>query len=467
FEHLVEVLNPVRSLGRHPLFQTMVSYLPGGGGAWRLGDLDGHPEPVGHRAAMFDLSFDFADAADGTGIDGTLEFGLDRWDPASARTLVDRLQRVLAAVAADPARAIGRIDVLAPDERATLLAADHGPVPAGSIVDLFEAQRAATPSATALVSGGRGWTFDELDDWSARLAGALAAAGVGRGDLVSLATARPLTVPAILGVLKSGAAYLPLDAYQPAERIAGILADAAPVMLVATEGVDVPWSGRRLTVGAELPEAPHERVAVRADDPAYVIYTSGSTGRPKGVVVPHRGLVNLFASHRARLMPGPVRRVAHVASFTFDGSWEPLLWLLSGHPLHVLDDAEYRDDAALVGYLRQHRIDVLDVTPTYLRELIAAGVLDAGLRVLLVGGEAIDPRLWQRICAVEGLTVHDLYGPTEASVDAYGWSGAGRTGYRLANVRTYVLDAALQPVPAGVLGELYVAGPGVAHGYLN
>ncbi|MFF5289525.1 non-ribosomal peptide synthetase [Paractinoplanes globisporus] len=465
FEHLVEALNPIRSLGRHPLFQTMVSYQPGSGDVWRLGDLDGRPEPVGHRAAMFDLSFDFADAAGG--IEGILEFATDRYDPASARTLVDRLQRVLATVAADPAAVVSRIDVLTPTELARLLPARHGEAPAGSIVDLIEAQAAATPHAVALVSGGRTWTFDELDDWSSGLAGALAAAGVGRGDLVALATARPLTVPAILGVLKSGAAYLPLDAAQPAARITAMLDDAAPAMLVATNGIDLPWTGLRLTVGDGALPNRGVRPAVRGDDPAYVIYTSGSTGRPKGVVVPHRGIVNLFASHRARLMPGPKRRVAHVASFTFDGSWEPLIWLLDGHALHVLDDDEYRDDAALVGYVREHRVDVLDVTPTYLRELIPAGVLDAGLSMLLVGGEAIDPQLWHQICAVDGLDCHDLYGPTEASVDAYGWSGPARTPYRLDNVRTYLLDAALQPVPPGVLGELYVAGPGLAHGYLH
>ncbi|AGZ43003.1 non-ribosomal peptide synthetase [Actinoplanes friuliensis] len=467
FEHLVEALNPVRSLGRHPLFQTMVSYLPGSGDRWQLGDLTGHPEPAGHPSAMFDLSFDFADTPDGTGIEGVLEFATDRYDRDTARTLVDRLQRVLAAVADDASVVVSRVDVLAPDERDRLLSGDNGPAPAGSIVDLWAAQ-AGSPGI-ALVSGGRSWTFAELDDWSTRLAAVLAGRGVGRGDLVALAVPRPLTVPAILGVLKSGAAYLPLDTYQPADRIAAILADAAPALVLTTGGTALPPGVARLPI--DEPGLAGEPVAEPArpgaEDPAYVIYTSGSTGRPKGVVVPHRGIVNLFASHRERLMPGPARRVAHVASFTFDGSWEPLLWLFGGHTLHVLDDDEYRDDAALVAYVRRHHVDVLDVTPTYLRELIPAGVLEAGLRVLLVGGEAIDSQLWHQICAVEGLVCHDLYGPTEASVDAYGWHGPDRSPYRLANVRTYLLDEALQPVPSGVLGELYIAGPGLAHGYLN
>jgi non-ribosomal peptide synthase protein (TIGR01720 family) len=185
-------------------------------------------------------------------------------------------------------------------------------------------------------------------------------------------------------------------------------------------------------------------------------------------MVAHRGIVNLFHTHRRRIMAGGRKqRVAHAASFTFDGSWEPLIWLLDGHTLHVLDDEQYRDDAALAGYVREHRLDVLDITPTYLRELIPAGILEAGLTTLLVGGEATDLELWSRICATGGLRSFDLYGPTEASVDTYGWTGPDRDAYELDNVRTYLLDPALRPVPAGVLGELYVAGEGLAHGYLR
>ncbi|WP_444947842.1 amino acid adenylation domain-containing protein [Micromonospora ureilytica] len=469
FEHLVEALNPVRSLGRHPLFQTMVSYLPGGGDTWTLAELTGRPEAVGHRTAMFDLSFDFADSPDG-GIEGSLEFATDRYDRATAHTLVERLQRVLATVAAEPTAVVSRIDVLSPDERDRLFDADvSATIPPGSIVDLFETQASTTPTAVALVSGGRSWTFAELDGWASRLAGVLAGRDVGRGDLVALAVPRPLTVPAILGVLKAGAAYLPLDAYQPTDRIAAMLDDAAPTLVLTTGDTSLPPGTARLLLDdPTVFEGPiGSTTRPRADDPAYVIFTSGSTGRPKGVVVPHRGIVNLFGSHRERLMTGPRRRVAHVASFTFDGSWEPLIWLLDGHTLHVLNDDEYRDDAALVGYVRRHHVDVLDVTPTYLRELVPAGVLDAGLSVLLVGGEAIDGQLWQRVSAAPGLTCYDLYGPTEASVDAYGWEGPDRSAYRLANVRTYVLDAGMRPVPPGVLGEVYVAGAGLAHGYLN
>jgi len=334
------------------------------------------------------------------------------------------------------------------------------------------------------VCGSAEWSFAELDAWSTRLGRLLIDRGVGPDRLVALALPRSLMVPAIFAVLKSGAAYLPLDPDQPADRLSHTLTDARPALVVTTAALSALLPGAAAppvllnaadTVAtlAQQPATPiteDERVrSLSAMDAAYVIYTSGSTGLPKGVVVPHRGLVNLFATHRVHLMKGLTgrARVAHNASFVFDGSWEPLIWILDGHELHVLDEDTYRDDVAMVRYLADRRVDVVDVTPTYLRELVAAGLLEVGLRMLLVGGEAVDPGLWQRVCATPGLVCHDLYGPTEASVDAYGWDGAERVPYRLAGVRTYLLDSALRPVPAGVVGELYVAGAGLARGYLH
>ncbi|WP_431914448.1 AMP-binding protein, partial [Micromonospora carbonacea] len=189
---------------------------------WHLGSLRVETERVRQHVAMFDLSFDFFETR--SGVRGELEFATDRYDRASAQTLVERLQRVLVAVAEDPSAVVSRIDILAPDERARLLAHEAvAPSPARSIVELFTAQVAATPQAVALVSDGRSWTFADLDDWSSRLAGALRERGVGRGSVVALAVSRSLMVPAIFGVLKAGAAYLPLDVFQPWQRVVGML----------------------------------------------------------------------------------------------------------------------------------------------------------------------------------------------------------------------------------------------------
>ena len=473
FERLVEVLNPERSLSRHPLFQVMVVYLAAAETGLELPGLRAEPEPIDWATSKFDLSFDFTDGSGAaTGLTGSIEYAADLFDRSSVQELAERLLRVLTAVVADPTLPVTRIDVLAPAERALVLdqpralaVPELAVTPPTSMVELFQAQARRTPEATALVTGERVWSFAELDCWSHRLARVLLAKGVGSGAIVGLQLPRAWMVPGLLGVLKTGAAYLPIDPDQPADRSAFMLADARPALVLTVSDLDLE------SVDSQgIPDA----AAISADSPAYVIYTSGSTGRPKGVVVPHRGLVNLFGTHRDRLMAparqakASVLRVGHVASFVFDGSWEPLLWMLDGHAVHVLE--EYRDADAVVGYVGAHDLDVLDVTPTYLQQLVEVGLLAAGLSVLLVGGEAIEESLWRRVCAVPGLVVHDLYGPTEASVDAYGWHGdalGGRSAYRLAGVRTYLLDDGLLPVPVGVTGELYVAGSALAQGYLD
>ncbi|GAB6901774.1 non-ribosomal peptide synthetase [Kineosporia succinea] len=470
FERVVDAVGPERSPSRHPLFQVMVSYLAAGSEMPALEGLSVSEAEIPADSAKFDLSFDVSEKPSGLGI--ALEYSTDLYDRAGARQLVERLLGLLAQVAREPSTRLSRLDVLLPGEAATLLHVwgDAGPGGSGpaSVVDVFADQAARTPGATALEAGGRTWTFAQLDSWTAALAGGLAARGVRPGDVVALGLPRDLIVPALLGVLRAGAAYLPLDLDQAPERVDLVLRDAAPRILLTTGPIrpvgvetlrlDEPLLGEPLTV------RPHE------DQPAYVIYTSGSTGRPKGVVVPHRGLVNLFRSHRSRLMGDPPEphRVGHVASFVFDASLDPLLWMLAGHTLHVLDD--YRDPDEVVATVRRERLDVLEMTPTHLRQLIGAGLLEAGLKVLLVGGEAVDGETWRRACAVPGLAVHDLYGPTEASVDAYTWVGdpdGGRSARRVAGVRAYVLDGFLTTVPAGVTGELYLAGAGLAHGYLN
>ncbi len=470
FERVVDAVNPERSLSRHPLFQVMVSYLASDETGLALNGTESTEiEPEG-GSAKFDLSFDFAEKS--SSLDIAIEYSADLYTPEAVQLLAERLLHLLAQIAEAPQTRLSHLDVLLPGERETLLHAwaDGRPVSrtgSSSIIEIFADQAARTPRATASVTD-RTWSFAELDGWTARLAGGLAARGIRPGDLVALALPRELIVPGLLGVLRAGAAYLPLDVDQAPERVEFVIEDASPRVLL-TSGSFRSAGVETLLLDDALLGTPLT-VPSHPDAPAYVIYTSGSTGKPKGVVVPHRGIVNLLESHRSRLMGSEPRRVAHVASFIFDGSWEPLLWMLAGHALHVLDEETYRDADAVVATVRREHLDVLDATPTYLRQLVGAGLLEAGLSVLLVGGEAVDAETWRKVTAFEGLVVYDLYGPTEASVDAYGWQGDAlgrRRAYRLDGVRTYLLDAVLQPVPAGVLGELYVAGAGLAHGYLN
>ncbi|MEU3568016.1 amino acid adenylation domain-containing protein [Kitasatospora sp. NPDC036755] len=465
-------------------------------------DLAGLPGTVRNLAAgpVDDLALNVS-----PGPDGALRLVIDadpaRYGAAALAAHRDGLLRYLDALAdlllTDPRAPIARIDLL---DRDGLRRATEGrtePPVERTVPELFANQAARTPDAVAVRSGRAALTYRQLDTAADRLAHRLTALGVRAGAPVAIALPRGTdTLVAMLAVLKAGGACVSLDLAHPAQRLAAVLADARPVCAIGTAeaiaGLDLPdglptvrpdaageESGRepgdvsgRGPDGAPPAPAPHQ--------PAYVLHTSGSTGRPKGVVVTHASLANLYAGLGEDHIAPAVRRtgrdrlrVAHSASFAFDASWDPVLWMVHGHELHLLDDATYRDPAALAAHLDRERIDYLDLTPSYLEVLLAEGILDEGRHrpsVLVVGGEATPPALWQRLAAVPGLHPVDLYGPTETTVDAYAWipgpDGAPR-GRVVRGSRAYVLDGSLRPAPDGVTGELYVAGACLARGYLG
>ncbi|MEV4050454.1 amino acid adenylation domain-containing protein [Amycolatopsis sp. NPDC049688] len=480
FEHLVELLNPPRSLARHPLFQVMLAVYHSGSAPERLLGLDAAYRDTGLRQAKFDLSFDLVETPEG--MDGDLEYSLDLFDEPTARALTERLVRVLAAVVADPDRPLSRIDVLDDFERDRILR-DWGAgapltLPAPTVVDRLAAQVAATPDATALSDASSSVTFAEFAARTDRLARWLAAQGAGPEKVVALVLPRSAAVvEAIFGVFKAGAAYLPVDPDQPADRINAILADAEPALVLTSRSLASAVPGALFvedivdTDAALIPPSPA--------NPAYVLYTSGSTGKPKGVVVPHSGLVNLFHSHRETLYRPAVAaaggrrlRVGHAWAFFFDASWQPQLWLLDGHEVHVVDDDTRRDPSRLAAVVRERALDFLELTPSHFAQLAAAGVIADGrcaLGVVGVGGEAVSQTLWETLSSMPGTEAYNLYGPTEATVDAlvgrFGDAGRPVVGRPVHNTRAYVLDGGLSPVPAGVPGELYLAGAGLARGY--
>ncbi|WP_198535572.1 non-ribosomal peptide synthetase [Streptomyces caatingaensis] len=418
----------------------------------------------------------------------TVEYRPDSFTAERAADLGDRLLRLLTAMAERPRATVGSLDILAPAERDTLLHAWNAtdrPVPDGTVVDAFERQAAATPDATAVVCGTERLTYAELDARADAMAARLAGRGARPGATVALALPRSADlVAAVLGTLKSGAAYLPVDLDHPAERVAPMLEDAAPAVCLTTRQAAGRLPLTDVLLLEDVPQAAARPRGLRRpapDDLAYVIHTSGSTGRPKGVQVPHRGLVNMLDHHRSTVFARAVEaaggrrlRAAHTASFSFDSSWEQLLWLICGHELHVYTEELRRDPQALAARLRADRIDTLDVTPSFGRQLVEWGLLDGdGHRpvLFLLGGEAVDEALWTRVRETEGVIGHNFYGPTEYTVDTLGAalddSPTPFVGRPIANTRVYVLDARLRPVPAGVAGELYIAGPGLARGYGN
>jgi amino acid adenylation domain-containing protein/non-ribosomal peptide synthase protein (TIGR01720 family) len=384
-------------------------------------------------------------------------------DEATADRVSGWLGTLVTGLIDDPARPLGELPWLSTEDRALVLpSADEVPSDLPTYHQVVAERAAATPDATAVVCGDVSMTFAQLDAAANRLAHRLVTAGVGPERVVGLRLPRSGdVVVAILGVLKAGGAYLPIDPGLPAERIAFLVADAEPVLVLDDLG--------------DLSAYPDSDpgIDVRPEHAAYVIYTSGSTGRPKGVMVGHGNLAALWHDHQFDLiepLAGP-QRFALTAAFSFDTSLEGLLFLAGGHELHVIDEELRLDPPALVRYLTDHGVTVVDLTPTYADQLVTAGLLDAGLRTVLLGGEAIGEPLWRTFAERPDLTAVNYYGPTEVTVDATVRTLTPGTrpliGSALRTVRAYVLDADLRPVPVGVPGELYLAGPQVARGYLG
>ncbi|GAA3021855.1 amino acid adenylation domain-containing protein [Streptosporangium longisporum] len=419
----------------------------------------------------------------------------DVYTADAAAGVLKRVCALLEDIAARPELPAGRFPLRSPSEQRDILRVSSGrpvPHPSQTLPDLFEAQARATPDAIAVVDGTARLSFGRLNADANRLARLLVARGAGPGRLVGVALPRTVdAVVAILAVLKSGAGYLPIDAEHPAERVAAICAEADPVLVLAADATAhaVPGGVPALLAEKEtLPEDATDLVdgdrltALLPAHLAYVIYTSGSTGTPKGVAVEHRNLVNMFHSHRANFFEperdragGRPLRAALTNSLGFDASWSQLLWMVAGHELHIVDDTVRKDALAMTGHARSAGIDVIDTTPSVARQMLAAGMFADGDRhrvsVLALGGEEVGDDLWDELRAVPGLSLYNLYGPAECTIDAmlHHDDGVVRTaiGTPADNARVYVLDGFLRPVPAGVVGELYIAGDGVARGYLG
>ncbi|MFF9143245.1 amino acid adenylation domain-containing protein [Streptomyces sp. NPDC014861] len=492
FDAVVEAVNPERSLTRHPLFQTMVSHSTVTQDVRALFGLDATVDRTDPGVTKFDLDITFSDSAHGDELDLEVFSSSALFDAATADALAGRLLRLLEQAVAAPDTPVSAYELRSEEERGLLERWNDTAVahPAAGVVEILAERVRDTPDATALVCGDLRLSFAELDERVGRLALLLAAEGAGPDAVVALAVPRSAeSVVAAFAVLRAGGAYLPLDLDHPEERLAYMLGDAAPVCVVTTRAVDdrVPDTPGATRLVLDDPEV-RDRLAAadgpapaapRPDDLAYVIYTSGSTGRPKGVGLHHAGLTNLYRDHERQLYRpvadrlGRRVRALHTASFSFDSSWEQLLWLIAGHELHVLDEYGRRDADAVVAHVREARIDALDVTPSYGRHLLDAGLLTGAHRppLFLLGGEAVPPALWTELRAVPGVETVNYYGPTEFTVDALVARvtdcATPVVGRPLDNTRAHVLDARLRPVPPGVPGELYLAGVQNARGYLG
>jgi amino acid adenylation domain-containing protein/non-ribosomal peptide synthase protein (TIGR01720 family) len=499
FERLVDELQPDRDTSRAPLFQVMIVLQNTPVGAPELPGLQVEDLELPRATASFDVSIDFQER-DGVLV-GVLEYNTDLFDAVTIERMAQHLLVLLEGIATDPDRPLAELPLLTEDERQRVLAEwnDTGlQVPEVTFPEVFQDQVVRTPSEIAVVCEDTELGFAELNARANRLAHHLIGTGVGPERVVALALPRSAEmVVAILAVLKAGGVYLPVDRALPAERIKFLLHDAAPVLVVTTsdsanvhgaltgdteclvlDGADTCAALERCP---DTDPTDADRISsLRLDNGAYLIYTSGSTGRPKGVVIEHRGLTNLFFDHRVELIypeavaAGRRLRVALTSVFSFDTSWEGLLFLADGHELHVIDDDVRLDAQALVDYVVERRVDLLDLTPTYAQQLLPAGLLTHQRhrpRVVMLGGEAAGESLWRELATAPDTTGYNYYGPTECTVDAVSCRldgqdrpVIGRPGH---NQQAYLLDERLRPVPVGVPGELYLAGAQVARGYLN
>ena len=476
FDHVVQAIKPKRDTNRHPLFQTMFSMqppLPDMGQGWDLTQMD-----VGVGGSKFDLYLELEER--NAGFAARFLYSAELFDASTIRRLIGHFTTILEGIVADPASSIGALPLLTSAETQRILRdwnTTQNDIPQTTLHRWFETTARANPDAVAVVFADESWSYGELDRRAASLAARLSLAGIGPGTLVAIAMERGTEMIAgLLAILKTGAAYLPLDPALPAQRFVYIIEDAKPAALLTQREI------KQILPRIEVPVIlcddaagcasdgiePHDTAS--PENLAYVLYTSGSTGKPKGVEISHRALVNLLAAMQQR--PGFTHGQALLAvtTLSFDiAALELFLPLVSGGTVILADRETVSDPPLLAALIAGTRPSMMQATPATWRSLIETGWRGAKDMTILCGGEALPRDLADNLlprCAA----LWNMYGPTETTI----WStvervvpGAERVaiGKPIANTSIYILDAAGNPVPQGVTGEIYIGGTGLARGY--
>ena len=492
FEQVVEVVQPVRSMSHSPLFQVILN--------WETAQDDTRLSMPGlelrsieqsHSTTPYDLTLFLKDIGDR--ILCSWRYTTDLFDATSIERLIRQFECLLGDMVLQESTPVSRLRLLDDAQRHQVLV-DFNRTATPDRHDItihaeFERQVALRPNATALVAEDGELSFDQLNRRANQVAHALLQRGIKPDHIVGLCVERSVDMlVGVFGILKAGAAYLPLDPSLPLERIAHMLRDSGAVAVLAqphTRSSLPELSIPRLLLGAESADLrgraesnpDQSKLGLHARNLAYVIYTSGSTGSAKGVMVEHRSPVNFWramerSTHRHCT---PHARVALNASFSFDMSLKGILQLLSGRCLVLIPQLIRADGAAMLRFLAAHRIEAFDCTPSQLSVLLAAGLLSSSAyrpRSVLIGGEPIDPDMWRRLKAAEDIHFYNMYGPTECTVDATigALNDLGEQpsiGWPIDNLRVLILDSHGEPVPIGVAGELHLGGLGVARGYLH
>ena len=494
FDRLVSELSPVRDASRNPLYQVSFALENFEHRVLQLEGLHGQRLNVHSQSAKFDLSLTVIEA--GAGLDAEIEYRTDLFAPQTIERMAGHFQRLLAAMVAQPGRPVARLPFLDEAERHRLLVEWNDTArplandrPAHAHV---RDQALRTPQAVALRFGRDTMSYAQLDALSQQLAHQLRRKGVGPEVPVGVCMKRGFGLAVgLLAVLKSGGTLLPLDPDHPRERMAAMLADAAPALVLSQpphgDVLRQPGTAPAFEIlevhtdGARMPIEPLPALdeLSRPDHLAYLVYTSGSTGTPKAAQLTHRGLCNHVLWMNDVLRLAPEDRVLQKTSINFDASlWEFLSTLSAGAQLVLAQPEAHRDMSLLADTVREHGITVVQFVPSELRVIMSEPAMQrpTRLRYVLSGGEALDTALARTVrTTLPGVTLGNFYGPSEAAVDS-AFQEVGEPlpqrrivpiGRPIANVQLYVLDAWQQPQPVNVAGELYVGGVGVGRGYLN
>lgn len=487
-ERLIEILKPKRELNRNPLFSLNLIYQRSfienaSYGTFKLIDM-----PSYSPGGLYDLNFFMVERPEGWRL--SCEYKTDLFEKATVTRMLEHLQNVLRATAADPQQRLGSIPLLSAAERNLLLLEFNrtaAPFPSDlTLPEMFTAQAARSPDEIALLFEDQTLTYAQLDARANKLAHHLRKLGVGPETLVAICAERSLElIVGLQAIMKAGGAYVPLDPQYPRERLEFMLHDSTATVLLTQEALlpRLPPSSAQVVCldrdrqlideqsAAALP------VTARPDNLAYVIYTSGSTGKPKGAMNTHRAIVNRLVWMQEAYRLRSTDRVLQKTPISFDVSVWELFWpLLYGAQMVLARPGGHQDPSYLAEVIEQQRVTIMHFVPSMLSVFLQRADLRRirTLRHTFCSGEALSVDAQNRFLRTLPGRLHNLYGPTEAAVDVTAWEcqvldpqASVPIGRPIANIRLYILDRHREPTPLGVAGELYIGGVGVARGYLN
>lgn len=487
FEKLVDELQPERDLSHTPLFQVMFNFQDTAEQTLKLPGLTLSAVEAELGSTKFDLTLSII--SNRMGLSGALQYDKDLFQKTTVERMIKHFQTLLEAIIAEPDQSVTLLQIIGQAEEKQLLLelnqTDLIYPPEVCVHQMFEAQVERTPDALALVSGNERLTFQELNRRANQVAHFLQKQGVGPDQFVGLCMERSAEmIVGLLGILKAGGAYMPLDPNYPKERLIYMLKNARAHVLLTQQQVfeNLPeHAGRVVCIDSEWENIVRESTEncnskVSSENLAYAIYTSGSTGRPKGVMIRHDAVINLFTGLHQKIYHSYSEKQLNISlngPLAFDTSVKQVIMLLGGHVLHVVPQTVRYDGNELLSFIRNSKLDVFDCTPSQLKILIEAGLLDSGEykpALILPGGEPLDHKTWEVLAKNEEIDFYNMYGPTECTVDttiAQIQTNLNKPtiGRPISNIKIYLLDSNLNPVPFGVAGEICVGGAGLARGY--